>query len=578
MAEPTPIYIHAASRTPSFGYKPEHGYSPAEISRTLSRLLSVPAMDILQSIPVHIDAIFVSNQFSDSDGAEELVVNRLVDSLSWHDRRNNADLRLSGVTCARVETATNGLTALKVAIDHLKAGSGDTVMVIGGEKLTPRGFSDKEYFDEHFGSWAEGIINRIVSALAPNDRAHCRSMPAAMGLILNCYARTRWIDYSDLTRLIEQLAIKSYENVLNNRNAFQRYSKLFSGRSIRAVLKDEEKNPMLVYPLRQLHMSPFNDGAGALLISRHHKLQTLDGGTSVADVAISGCAIAQDTLSLTERNSLDSFPATALAAKRAYDEAKLDLRRWESELAPLIVEQHDAFVPLTLINLEDLQLFHNQWDVISFLEDKYLNANSCPLMLNPSGGLLEGHPFAGTAIIKLAECFARLAARHKVASWFTPNAAGNEKPTTAIVQSFGGIGGNVGVAVLDACSAVTGVPTRSPGYTGHYNNLGSRLEPVKASLSQDWQIVSLVRAKMPYISKREQFTLPTGETVLALVQTPNGRKYAHAIPGTDEAALRPEDICDEDIFVRLDEADDTLSFSIRDRRQRKRISFRHVTV
>src|SRR6185369_6311593 len=111
--------------------------------------------------------------------------------------------------------------------------------------------------------------------------------------------------------------------------------------------------------MRKWDMSPTNDGAGALLLSRHQKLKKLDGGNSIADVAISGCAIAQDTLSLTERKSLDSFPATTLAAKRAYVQAKLDLRKWKSDLAPLIVEQHDAFIPLTLINLEDLLLFHS---------------------------------------------------------------------------------------------------------------------------------------------------------------------------------------------------------------------------
>jgi acetyl-CoA acetyltransferase len=573
-----PIYIHAATRTKSYGYTPDHGYSQAEITRPLSKLLSVPANDILREVPVPIDAVFVSNQFPDNDRGEELVVNQLVDSLRWYDQRNKVELRLSGVTCVRVETATNGLTALKLAVDHLKAHSGDTVMVIGGEKVIPAQFHDLDYCKTHFEDWAEGTINRIASALAPRDRIHLRCMPAAMGLILNCYARMRLIDYTELKKLIERLAIRAYENVCHNPNAFQRYHKLFASKNVRRVYGDSKENPILVYPMRKLDMSPTNDGAGALLLSRHQKLEMLNGGTSTSDVAITGCAIAQDTLSLTERTSLDSFPATTLAAKRAYVQAKLDLRKWQNELGPLIVEQHDAFIPLTLINLEDLLLFHNHTEVISFLKDKYLNGQDYPLWLNPSGGLMEGHPFAGTAIIKTAECYARLTSRSGPMGNFVPTELKDSRAKTAIVQSFGGIGGNAGVAVLDRCSPTTGNAVRSLGETDHYLNLGSRLEVVKSvssDLAQD-QIVSIVRIQMPFVNDKDQFTDESGLRVVALVQKPQGRTYAHAVPGTEEAELSPEDICNEDIFVRLDEMGDSLSFTIERRQPRRRARFHTV--
>jgi acetyl-CoA C-acetyltransferase len=573
-----PIWIHAAARSKSYGYKIEHGYSIEEIRRPVSRLLSVPASDILRAVPVPIDAIFVSNQIPDRSGSEELVVNQLVDSLSCDDQ-SGKQLRLNGITCVRVETATNGLTTLRTAIDYLQAGNGDTVLVIGGEKLTPTEFEKEDYYSKEFDGWAARIIQYIGSALAPYDRTYCRSMPAAMALILNYYARTRWIGYDRLKNLIRQLSIRAYKNVLKNKYAFQRHHKLFEGRAIEAVYADEDANPMLVYPLRKLDMSPFNDGAGALLLSRRHKLEMLDGNISTADVMITGCAVAQDRLSLTERKSLDSFPATKLAAKRAYAQAGLDLRKWQTELAPLILEQHDAFVPLTLINLEDLLLFNTHWDVIRYLEEEYLTNERGPLLLNPSGGLLEGHPFAGTAIIKIVECFARLTAKREFAGWLAPGDFGDEATKTAIVQSFGGIGANVGVAVLDRCDEKTGKMIRTRGDVSHYSNLGSRLEAVETQAGKapvSGRVVSLSRIKMPFIGHEEQFKLPEGETVLALVQTSQGKVYAFAMPGSEEVKLTPEELCDKDIDVRLHKVDDFLSFRIERSAVRKPIKFRVV--
>lgn len=582
-----PVYIHMAARSKSYGYKPEHGYSREEMRRSLSCLLSIPANDILRSVPVPIDAIFVSNQLPDKGDLEELTVNQLADSLSLSDQRGK-QYRLSGAACLRVETANNGLTALKVAIDHIKADSGDTVLVIGGEKITPASFSEG-YSKEQFDEWARSMIDYTASALAPYDREYCRSMPAAMGLIFNYYARTRSVGYDRLKRLIERLSIQAYENVINNKNAFQRYLKIFREREIEAVYRDDKKNPVRVYPLRQLDMCPFNDGAGALLISRHRELDMLTGDKSRSDVAITGCAIAQERLSFTERKAVDSFPATRLAARRAYAQAGLDLRDWQRTLAPLILEHHDAFVPLTLINLEDLLLFHDHWAVIKFLNEKYLSKEHCPLWLNPSGGLLEGHPFAGTAIIKIVECFARLTDNGEFKRWSESVKFEDGVPTTAIVQSLGGLGANVGVAVLDKCDGRTGKTLRARGEVSHYLNLGSHVEE-EARISPPkspgyGQIISLSRIKMPFIQYDEgfakEFALLEGdiaEIVLALVQTSERRVYALAKRESPESRLMPEELCTEDFFVSLslDKISNFWSFSIINHKPRKPLKFRKV--
>jgi acetyl-CoA acetyltransferase len=384
------------------------------------------------------------------------------------------------------------LTALRAALDHIQNGSGDTVLVVGGEKLTPPEFADDDYRRSTFTKWAGQMVEYIASALAPADRKYLRCMPAAMGIILNYYARTRSIEYSDLRELIARLSIRAYRDVLANKNAFQRHHRYMQGKEVSEVYGDERLNPVRVDPLRQFDMSPFNDGAGALLISRHRELRMLNRDSSRADVAISGCAIAQDTLELTQRKSLDSFPATRLAARRAYDQAGLDLGNWQETLAPLLIEHHDAFVPLTLMNLEDLQLFADQKEVITFLNSSYLSGRECPLWLNPSGGLLEGHPFAGTAIIKLAECFARLTQR----------------------KSF-----------RDGLSL-------------------DNSEPV--------------------------------QVLVALIETPQGRVYAFAQRGSNEAKLTPEEMCKKDIVVELHENNTFPIFTIKDVKPRSSFLLRKV--
>jgi acetyl-CoA acetyltransferase len=579
-----PVYLHAASRTMSYGYQPKD-YGKDNMKQRLSQLLSIPANDLLRRVPVPIDSIFVSSQFADKSGAEELVVNQLVDSLSISDHQGK-QYRLAGVTCVRIETATNGLTALKLALDHIHAHSGDTVLVIGGEKLTPAEFGDDTLRDARFAEWAGQMVEYIASALAADDRKYLRCMPAAMGLILNYYARTRSIEYGDLKELIERLTVHSYKNVLANKYAFQRHHRIFKGRGIEEVYNDLAKNPLLVDPLRQLDMSPFNDGAGALLISRHRELRMLDHGSSRADVALTACAIAQDTLELTQRKRLDSFPATKLAAKRAYAEAGLDLQDWQNKLAPLILEHHDAFVPLTLMNLEDLQLFADHKEVMSFLKNTVLTNGESPLWLNPSGGLLEGHPFAGTAIIKLAECFARLTRKKPFMDGSAQYKFNGKLPTTALVQSFGGIGANVGVAVLDKCDDRTGELQRERSVT-HYSNLGTHVIEEKGVMPRipprDGKIISVARIAMPYLTYgtdfKRRFALDDQEpvkVVVALVETYQGRFYAFAPRDSAEAKLRPEEICKKDILVDLHDAGGFPTFSIRERNPKSSFLLRKV--
>ena len=85
MSEPTRLLIRGVSN--HIIWLSTKDYGKDEMRQRLSTLLSIPANDILENVPVPVDSIFVSNQFADKSGSEELIVNQLVDSFALSDQQ-----------------------------------------------------------------------------------------------------------------------------------------------------------------------------------------------------------------------------------------------------------------------------------------------------------------------------------------------------------------------------------------------------------------------------------------------------------------------------------------------------------
>lgn len=565
-------YIHAAARTESFGYFEKDGLTRALAERRIGQVLAGVCNDILDQFPVIPDAVVISSQFPGLNDNLELVIGHVVDALRCSGQGAN---RLTGTTAVRVDTATNGLSPLVVASEMVASGRHETVLVVGGEKLTlPQPLTG--YADQGFAPWVEKVVSRIVDVLAPEDREYCKAMPVVAALICNYCCREWKIPTKDYKQLVDELTKVALMRTLQNPKGFQPYHRLAGTSTIaqgQTVQRDNalrnivsqwvsdgcQQNVDIATPLKRYNVAPFNDGAGALLVSGKRVLHLTNGKTSRADVVVSGIGMAQGINSVLDRNQLDRFDATRYAAAKAYTEANFNPSTWPRwRKRSLIVEHHDAFAPLALLNLQDLYLFKNAQETCDFLRKFVQNPDRSRLHLSPSGGLLEGHPFGGTAIIKTAESFASLT-KGNGAVWLANRNSGEPRPwqpsnaCTAIVHSFGGLGTSAGVAVLDACS--------DEGPTVRERDTPA--EPWDESMQKNgqprWQsprnpdtgegngrLIALTRVRLPQGLARPPYQMQAGdlvETVVGLVQKRGGNyQWAFADPGDAPTTLNWDDV------------------------------------
>ncbi|EQD76771.1 acetyl-CoA acetyltransferase, partial [mine drainage metagenome] len=90
---------------------------------------------------------------------------------------------------------------------------------------------------------------------------------------------------------------------------------------------------------------------------------------------------------LIDRVDLTTFAATRIAARRAYEMARITRKELE------VVELHDAFAPFALIDLEDLGVC-GPGEAGNWFAQGWV-APDGRLPVNPSGGVLgRGHPSA----------------------------------------------------------------------------------------------------------------------------------------------------------------------------------------
>ena len=177
--------------------------------------------------------------------------------------------------------------------------------------------------------------------------------------------------------------------------------------------EDVGLSPSVAEPLCLLDCSPLSDGAAACILSTKHK----------SHVRIAASQIATDTLSITERPLLTSFPATKTAAEKAFAEANIknsDIRS---------IELHDCFSIAALINLEDLGFSEPGRGIEWYLE------NSPSITINGSGGLKAcGHPVAATGIKQVNDIARKLTTTQE---------------RFGLAQNFGGACATCGIHILE---------------------------------------------------------------------------------------------------------------------------------
>ncbi len=316
--------------------------------RDLMREAINAALQSSELRPEEIDLVVVANMVAESTN-DQAHLGALASSLLPHSP-----------PALRVEAAcSSGALALHTACAFLESKRAKTVLVIGVEKMTD---SSSSTISEALMGAADGELD------APSGI----TFPGIFGLIAQRYM----YEYG-LTR--EQLSIVS---AVHHRNAKENSFAQFRNEISPATVSG---STLVSDPLRLLDCSPISDGAAACILSTVHK----------SSIRIVASQIASDTLSIAERPTITSFPATQKAMELALSEANID----RSQIGT--VETHDCFSIAAIINLEDLG-FAPAGEGIKLYEDIYAGRSS--LSINASGGLKAcGHPVAATGIKQLID-------------------------------------------------------------------------------------------------------------------------------------------------------------------------------
>ena len=333
-----------------------------------------------------IDLLVAGSMFAQGPQGREALLPRLVGRLG-----------LESAAGFRVDSSSGtGGMAFHNAVLALETGRFERALVVAAEKMTDR-------------STAE-ITKDLAASLHMSEVAAGATMPGLAAIVTQRYLQR----YGLTTAVCDLATVHARSMAVANPNAhFQKA----------VTAEDVASSRPVALPLRLLHCSAISDGATALVVEK---------GTGPATVL--GLGQGFDALRLVDREELTTFAATRLAARRAYEAARLTRKELN------VVEVHDAFSPFALIHIEDLGICgpgeSSQW-----FEKGWVGRDG-RLPVNPSGGVIgRGHPVAASGLAEIGEVALQLrgeAGRHAIAT----------RPKIGLAHSMSGIASHNFVTIV----------------------------------------------------------------------------------------------------------------------------------
>ena len=184
------------------------------------------------------------------------------------------------------------------------------------------------------------------------------------------------------------VSVKNHGNALKNPLA-QLPMKI----SVDDVLSSE----MIADPLRKLDCSPVSDGCAAVIIAH----ESVTKKSKKAPVWIKGAAICADSFFFGDR---DLSRATSLAEASAKAFRMAGIKDPAKEVD--VVELYDAFTYQELLWLEEMGLAGTASAAALLEKGEFDLGGRMPV--NPSGGLLSGHPVIAAGLYRIAEIVLQL--------------------------------------------------------------------------------------------------------------------------------------------------------------------------
>ena len=339
-----------------------------------------------------IDGIFVGNMLSGVFSGQE------------HLGATVASLLGSNAPARKVEGAcASGGLAIHDAIESLLSGLHGRILVLGVEKMTDVPPAK--------------AMSGLMGAGAEDERLAGLTFPGLYALL----AKAHMAKFGTTKEHMAYVAVKNhYHASLNDKAQFPFEI------SIEKVMKSTK----ITDPFTLFDASPITDGAAAVVLTTvSPKSQVL----SHKSVYITGSAVATDTISLSQRESLTELKGTRMAAEKAFRQAGVTSKDID------VVEVHDCFTIAEILAMEDLG-FCKKGEGGEFIASGHTRLGG-KMPVNTSGGLKAcGHPVGATGVKQIVEITQQLQGR-----------AGRRQAEGAkvgLTQNVGGTGATVVVHVL----------------------------------------------------------------------------------------------------------------------------------
>ena len=345
-----------------------------------------------------VEAIYIGSMNPEEFTGESNIASQIAEALG-----------LTGIPALRIETASSaGAAALQAGFQAIASGYYRQVLVLGGEKMT------------HLSTSA---TTRILAEVIDRQERQCgATMPALAAMITEKYRQKFRLSQSRLENMLCSVALKNHLN--GSRNSLAQFQKPITREAYLA-------SKLIATPLRLYDCAPITDGAAALVLT-----------SDKTDVRLAGIGQGTGPVSLRERDIFTSFPATRIAAARAYQMAETSPQGID------FAEVHDAFTPFEIITSEDLGFFPPGKGGEAAVEGKTALEGTLPI--NPSGGLkARGHPVGASGLAQVVEVTRRLRGQTRTKREFK----------RALAQSTGGLGTNNFVTILERTDSR---PVQSP--------------------------------------------------------------------------------------------------------------------
>ncbi len=271
------------------------------------------------------------------------------------------ELGPTGIPVLNVENcAAAGATAIREAMNAVRAGAYDLIAVVGFEKMEP------------------GLLLNVTPESDPNVVMGMTVLPMRYSLMAMSHMR----EYGTTVEQFAQVSVKNHDHAVLNPLA--QHPKSLS-------LEKVMGSRMISDPITVLQCSPVSDGAAAALVCSESFRKRHGSKRSIKLIA---SALQSDIdLPASNRHSTELIERTA---HKAYELARLGPK--DIDLA----EVHDCFSVAELLSYEELGLCGRGEG--GRLIDEGATRIDGRIPVNTSGGLLaRGHPLGATGVAQVAE-------------------------------------------------------------------------------------------------------------------------------------------------------------------------------